>query len=381
MRILHVTTSIGLKGAGVSASLAQLTLAQADAGANVAVFGLTTANNIEEDLKSWNGASARIFPTLGPEKFGYAPYLAKAIARQAPDIVHLHGMWAHTGKVVADWAEKSGTPYVVSVHGMLAPVALRFSQVKKRVARKLFVNRVIARAAAFHATSSVERGDIRRFGVSVPVLEIPHGINQPSVCAEIKQLKDHFTVLSLGRLHPVKGLDQLITAWAGIEQAFPSWRLRIVGPDDVGYGANLKAKIEQLGLRNIQIHPPVYGAVKEKVMAEADLFVLPSLTENFAMTVAESLAAGVPVIASKAAPWQGLETEHCGWWIDHGSAPLIDALITAMSLPEFERRQMGSRGKDWMARDFSLEGASKNYLDAYEWLLSGGVKPTCVSLD
>jgi len=274
MRILHITTSLGKSGAGVSASIADLSAAQVRAGVDVFVFGLSKAEKIEEEHISWQGAKAKIFPTIGPEKFGFFPGLGVAIAEFCPDIIHLHGLWAFSGKAVVDWAEKTGRPYVVSAHGMFAPAALSFSPFKKDIARSLFANRVFKRASAFHATSVVERDDIRRAGLSAPVLVIPHGVILPSVTDTETTVNDHSTILSLGRLHPIKGLDKLVAAWAKLELDFPAWRLLIVGPDDLGYGGSLRAQIAELKIKNIQILPPVYGSEKEQLMATAKSFCI-----------------------------------------------------------------------------------------------------------
>src|SRR2546427_8457893 len=87
--------------------------------------------------------------------------------------------------------------------------------------------------------------------------------------------------------------------------------------------------------------------------ARPTVFVLPTLNENFAITVAEALTAGTPVIATKGSPWSRLETEGCGWWIDHGVEPLTVALVKSMSMPRAALRAMGAKGQTWVARDFS----------------------------
>ena len=114
--------------------------------------------------------------------------------------------------------------------------------------------------------------------------------------------------------------------------------------------------------------------------ARRDLFVLPTLSENFAITVAEALAAGTPVIATKGAPWHGLEREDCGWWIDHGVEPLVAALAKAMTMQREALQAMGAKGRAWMARDFSWDRVANDMLDVYRWLLAGGEPPRTVRL-
>jgi glycosyltransferase involved in cell wall biosynthesis len=263
---------------------------------------------------------------------------------------------------------------------MLTPVALSFSHRKKALFRRLFQNRALAAASLYLATAESEYDDIRSFGLPQPVAVIPNGIDMPNVSAEASQTGGR-SVLSLGRIHPKKGLDNLIRAWALIELTFPEWKLRIVGPDQVGHTAELTQLIQSLKLKNVFIEDAVFGEAKTELMASVDLFVLPSRSENFAMTVAESLALGVPVISTKGAPWAGLETHGCGWWVDHGPEPLAAALYSAMSRPLEGLRGMGLNGRAWMAQDYSWEKVARMTLEAYQWLLKGGEPPTFIHVE
>src|SRR5262249_54829327 len=149
---------------------------------------------------------------------------------------------------------------------------------------------------------------------------------------------------SLGRIHPKKGLDRLLHAWAKVEAAHPEWRLRIIGPDEIGHSAELAALAAELRIRRVSIEGSVAGDAKTAAYREADLFVISTLNENFAVTVAEALAAGTPVIATKGAPWPGLVHEGCGWWIDHGVEPLAAVLSKAMAMSRDALLEMGAKG-------------------------------------
>jgi glycosyltransferase involved in cell wall biosynthesis len=108
--------------------------------------------------------------------------------------------------------------------------------------------------------------------------------------------------------------------------------------------------------------------------------VLPTLNENFAMTVAESLAAATPVISTRGAPWAGLEGERCGWWIEHGIEPLAAALQEAMTLPRPELHAMGRRGRAWMERDFGWDAIARKMSGVYSWLADRADRPESVTL-
>src|SRR5262249_35817873 len=155
-------------------------------------------------------------------------------------------------------------------------------------------------------------------------------------------------VLSLGRIHPKKGLARLVHAWSKVEVGHPGWRLKIVGPPEGGHDNELRALAIALGLTRVSVEGPIYGDAKTTAYENADVFVLSTLNENFGLTVAEALAAGTPVISTKGAPWSGLEGEGCGWWIDHGVEPLASAMAHAMALPREALETMGKKGREWM---------------------------------
>jgi len=310
--------------------------------------------------------------------------LAEALRGVASDVevIHDHGLWLMPN-VYAGWeAKRARTALVVAPRGMLSPVALTFSRMRKRVFWRLLQGPAIRRAACIHATSTQEYEEVRAFGLSNPVAIIPNGIDLP----EPKQgsatsLGPERIVLSLGRIHPKKKLDTLIRAWAKIEGAHPGWRLRIMGPDEHGHAGELRALANREGASRVAIEPPIFGSEKLRVYREADLFVLPTSNENFALTVAEALAAGTPAICTKGAPWGGLMQAGCGWWIDQGIDPLATTLANAMAMTRQALKDMGARGHDWMARDFSWDRVAGDMLAVYRWLRHASEAPETVRFD
>jgi glycosyltransferase involved in cell wall biosynthesis len=309
--------------------------------------------------------------------------LAHALHELAPkaDIVHDHGLWLMPNVEAGRAARLAHKPLIVAPRGMLAPAALGFSRLKKRIVWALVQGEVIRRAACIHATSEQEHEEIRDFGLNNPVAIVPNGIDVPELGAHsIFATGAGRVVLSLGRIHPKKGLDRLVRAWAKVEAMHPDWRLRIVGPDELGHAGELSALAAELNARRVSVEKSLAGDAKIAAYQQADLFVLPTLNENFAITVAEALAAGTPVIATKGAPWQGLAREGCGWWIDHGVEPLAAALANAMVMKREALQAMGVKGRAWMTRDFSWDRVGCDMLNIYRWLSSGGEAPSTVRL-
>ena len=302
--------------------------------------------------------------------------LARAVdvaARQGA-VLHAHGLWLMPNIYPARAARRHGVPFIVSPRGMLGQQALTFSASRKKVMWALMQARALEAAQCFHATSQAECADIRRVGLTAPVAVIPNGVDIP----ENDPTPGH-TILHMGRLHPKKGIDRLVAAWARVAGHYPDWRLRIVGPSELDCRASLEAQVRDLDVPRVVLDGPLFGGAKWAAYREAGLFVLPTLNDNFGMVVAEALAAGVPVISTKGAPWQGLQNERCGWWIDHGADAMAAALDACLRLSDAERAEMGARGREWMRRDFGWDRIAKQMAEVYKWLVQGGERPSCVS--
>jgi glycosyltransferase involved in cell wall biosynthesis len=125
----------------------------------------------------------------------------------------------------------------------------------------------------------------------------------------------------------------------------------------------------------------VVGDEKDALYRSADLFVLPTHGENFGLVVAEALAHGVPVVTSHHAPWEGLESQGCGWWVELGESSLIEALDEAMRLPAETRAAMGARGRAWIQREFAWPPIAHQLLEVYRWAVGGGQPPSSVLTD
>ncbi len=313
-----------------------------------------------------------------------SPSLSRALTGDAQSgaILHVHGLWLMPN-VYPSFAKRRSKGRAKIVHtprGMLAEAAMKFSAWKKRTFWLALQRSALEAADCLHATAELEYREIRAAGLINPVAIIPNGVHVTEEPQGQAQQRENL-VLSLGRIHPKKGLDRLIQAWSLVEESFPGWRLRIAGPPEGTHAEDLARLAGALGVRNVEISGAVYGEEKERLFQKAALFVLSTLNENFGMTVAESLAAGIPVISTKGAPWAGLEVHGCGWWIDHGPEPMAAALRQAMSLSLEDRQDMGARGRAWVAHDFAWDAMAQQMEGVYRWLSTDDEPPGCVRLD
>jgi glycosyltransferase involved in cell wall biosynthesis len=386
LRSAHVVA--GLDYGGPAYSVPRLCEALAAAGAEAMLLSVARQERDERDAYDRGYRDRRFawdyahLPILGDLRSSRGLSNALREGALSADVIHNHGLWLMPNVRAGEVAAAVRTPLVISPRGMLASAALAFSPWKKRAFWALLQGPPVRGAACIHATSEQEYEEIRDFGLVNPVAIIPNGIDLPeppvpaTAGADIERV-----VLSLGRIHPKKGLDRLLYAWSKVEPLHPGWRLRIVGTPEIGYDNELRALAAALGLTRVSLEGPIYGEAKTAAYRAADIFVLPSLNENFGLTVAEALAAKTPVISTKGAPWSALEREGCGWWIDHGVEPLAAALGYAMALPREALKAMGDKGPEWMVRDFSWDRIARDMLGVYLWLARGAEPPSSIRFD
>ena len=378
MRVIHVIPAITEEAAGPSYSVPRFCESLIDRGVELELVALGSANTTA------NLPYLKTFPLgLGPKRLGISPmmrnWLKKEVSSGHADIIHNHSLWMMPNVYPLSAVRGSKCPLVVSPRGTLSKYALNRSAFQKKIFWHFFQASVLREAECFHATAENEYEDIRRLGFKQPVCILPNGIDVPLPYKKVDGNRRQ--LLFLGRIHPIKGIDNLLHAWAAVEQKFPEWDLHIAGPDNGGYMAEMQALAKELKILRINFVGPLFGNDKLQAYRKADLYVLPSHSENFGMTVAESLAAGTPAIVTKGAPWGGMKNQGAGWWIDIGVDPLVACLEEALAMPPEHLAKMGRAGREWMLRDFSWERISIQFLITYRWLLEGGEPPPWVRLD
>ena len=372
MRLVHVVPHIDQEAAGPSYSVPRLCQSLADRGHVVELTCLAAKEPVPGVALDLH----RQWPILG--HFAISSSLAHALRKKAAevDIVHNHSLWSMVN-VAAGWVVPGKKARLVtSPRGTLSMWALSRTKTLKRILWPL-QRRVLSRAHLLHATSEVEYAEIRALGFTAPIAVIPNGIDLPPIPAS-KLVPEVRTLLFLSRIHPVKAIDRLLAAWQQLEPQHPDWRLVVAGDGESGHVREIVGLAASLGLLRAQFPGPLYGEDKSRAYFDADLFVLPTHSENFGMVVAEALAHGCPAIVSRGAPWPGLETQGCGWWVDNEIDALTKVLGAAMRLSPPQLVDMGMKGRAWMERDFSWTSVGQRMDEAYRWILQGGAQPEFV---
>ncbi len=303
-----------------------------------------------------------------------------AAARASPSIIHSNTIWSAHSLYAARAVRGTGSRHVVSPDGTLDPWAFRHHHLRKRAFWLLGQKAALQRADCIHAVTDREHAFIRGLGLRAPVAVIPWGVTMPERADRRVDTGARRKLLYLSRIHPKKGIDLLIRAWARVQDEYPDWQLDVVGPDNGGYLDDMRALATALRLERAILHGLVPEQAREDFYRSASLYVLPTHGESWGVTIADALAFGVAVIVGTGAPWEGVRDRDCGWWVEPDVDALVATLRAALATPPDELRAKGERGRAWMeACGWAETGAKMRAV--YQWLLGAGPKPAWVRND
>ncbi len=362
MRVIHLALECAGRPTGPSYSIGRASKALRVCGVDSIVAGLDwgdharVAGNSDEVAFSPRGPLRRLGASAEMNNWIHA----RAVAREV-DVLHFHSVWMMPLLYATRASKRFLVPLVVSPKGTLGSWAFKCGSPVKRMTWYLAQRRALEHAALFHATSEMERDEIRAMGFKQRVETIPHGIDIPPLIQ--RGHRERRTLLFLSRIHRKKGVHDLLAAWGALAGRFPDWQLRIVGPLDSDYA--LQMQKEGHHLPRVDFVGELAGQAKWEELASAELFVLPTYSENFGIAVAEALASATPVVVSQGAPWGQVVKRNAGWWPEIGVEGLVATLSSAMARSREELAAMGSAGREWMIREYSWIHVAERLHDMY----------------
>jgi glycosyltransferase involved in cell wall biosynthesis len=225
---------------------------------NVSVFGGEDEDS-SKDLAAWYPMHVRVLPVLGPKLFGFTPGLGRALRATRLDLLNLHGIWKYPSVACLVWARQQKKATIVHPHGMLDRWAVRHHRWKKVLAGWAYENAQLRNARCIRALNFAEAKAVRLYGLKNPICIIPNGIDLPELAPPPappwRRVVDpgQRILLFLGRIHSKKGLPALFQALRDFKREDPGttagWVTAIVGWDDGGHEADLKAQVEDMGLQ------------------------------------------------------------------------------------------------------------------------------------
>jgi glycosyltransferase involved in cell wall biosynthesis len=290
----------------------------------------------------------------------------------------VNGVWQYPGFAVWRRLARSHLPYYVFPHGMLDPWFKRtypLKHLKKWLYWPWAEYRVLRDAAAVIFTSEQERIEARESFWLYRVREkiSPLGVDPPPpVTPKVKdelfrrfpQLQNKRLLLFLGRLHPKKGCDLAIEAFAKVANRDGNAALVFGGSDQIGWRKELETRAQDLGLgSSIVFAGMLDGDVKQSALANADAFILPSHQENFGMAVVEALAAGLPtLISDRINIWHEIEACGAGYVAPDDLAGTTALLQQWYDTPAEKKEGMRCNAQECFARRFEINPAVDSLL-------------------
>ncbi len=385
MRILHVTPYFApaFCYGGPPRSILGLCQAEQRVGIEVTVF-TTTAGGTEslppvvDEATGYEGVPVFRFPLGVAARFFHAPMMRQVISQRARefDLVHIHCLWNLTEWSAAHACWAAGLPYVISTRGMLLGASRRHRAWRKKIFFPLVESRVLRRARFLHVTSEAERDEVRRLGLDRRIVELPNGVDIPSDLAkhrgQFRQqhgISEHSPIVAwMGRIHSIKRLDLLASAFAKAHSIAPQLRLVLAGPDEGGHRAEVAPLFAGSGDAVIWTGE-LEGVEKLRLLADANVLVACSNVESFGMSIVEAMASAVPVVVTQTCPWPQIEREHCGRWVQHDADSIAKGILELTSNPS-RARAMGAKARQFVMENYAWDSVAASMVTAYEHALA-----------
>ena len=419
----NLTGSVSRNAGGLYESVRRLVQSLAATGMEVRVFGIEDEHTAA-DIGAWSPVPVQAFRIVGPRQFGFSPRFVRALEEFSPDLLHTHGLWLYPSIATKHYRRRRSVPRIVSAHGMLDPWAVRNSRWKKVIAHFLYEGAHLRDASCLRALCESEARSIRQFGLKNPIAIIPNGIDLPDLTGagmskpEILKLGGQHAagrpgpwrgrvepgqkvLLFLGRIHPKKGLVNLMKAWGEIQnsksknQDSAGWVLAVAGWDQDGHEAELKRLCAGLQIPFTDVrdqppsstpHPPAsviflgpqFNEAKAACYAHCDGFILPSFSEGVPMVVLEAWAYGKPVLMTPECNLPAGFARGAAIRIEPGVDSIVQGLREFFQASADQRRILGENGLRLTREQFAWPVLGREMADLYQWLLGGGTKPGCV---
>jgi len=387
MKVLHVIPSVSPLLGGPSQVVFDLVKALRESGVDAEIA--TTNDRGREILDvplyqriEYQQVPVWFLPRLSPpmKEFIFSAALTGWLWQHLRDyeILDIHYLFSYASTCAGAIARWQKIPYTVRTMGQLSPWALAQSSLKKQIYTFLIERHNLNQAAAIHCTSTGEVEDVTNFGIQTPKINLPLGVVPPTwlpaakqQLREIYQIPPHIPiVLFFSRLHPKKRPDLLLEALSSLANENYDFHLILAGTGEPDYCAYLQNLVASLNLvTRTSIPGFVTGKDKELLLQGADIFVLPSFSENFGVAVAEAMAAGLAVIITpgvQIAP--EIAAAAAGIVVAGELAPLQEEIAQLLTNAKL-RQELGKNAINLVSSRYSWQAIAQNLASAYQAII------------
>ncbi|NEQ53321.1 MAG: glycosyltransferase [Leptolyngbya sp. SIO3F4] len=392
MRVLIVISAVGQLYGGPSKCVLELAHSLGEYGHTVDV--VTTNKNdtqkLDVSLEQWlNQGSYRIqyFPYWDLSDFRCISWsLTKWLLKHLNnyDLVHTNAIFSYPALPAYVLCNIYKIPYVVTPHGMLEPWALTYKSWKKRFIFEFFEKPALQKAFAIHALAIPESQGIQKLDLNTSIAVIPNGIkkedfikleNPDFFYTNYYELKDKKIILFLGRIDPKKGLDLLAEAFSSVHIRFPETHLVIAGPDNIGFLSNAKSYFKANScLEAVTFTGMLSGRMKYAVLAAADIYVAPSYSEGFSISVLEGMASGLPCVITTGCNFPEAKTHGIAYVVETQAKAIADALKDCISKPK-ESELMGQKAREFILNHYIWKSIAEQMTALYQNAIQMDVNP------
>ncbi|MCX7593600.1 MAG: glycosyltransferase [Fischerella sp.] len=386
MKILLLAPYVGATYGGTSKVVTELVQGIGRLGVNIDLV-TTPANGSERldvPLNTWIQEKCyrvRYFPCWYRNDFIISPSLIGWLFKHVVDyeLVHTHTVFAPLISLAHWICLFSHIPYIATPHGMLEPWALSYKAWKKQIYYALFEKPALQQASAIQATATSELSNVKSLGFKNTFL-VPNGIHCQEFIAlsdpevfyhQFPATRDKILILFLGRIDPKKGLDLLALAFAKVHAQFPKTHLVVAGPDSIGFMSTAQHYFAQTGcLDAVTFTGMLTGKLKYAALAAANLYVAPSYSEGFSMSVLEGMASGLPCVITTGCNFPEAATAQAAHVVDVSADAIAAALIHCLSNPQ-QAKAMGDRARNFILQDYTWDRAAEKLIHIYQAVMNG----------
>jgi glycosyltransferase involved in cell wall biosynthesis len=382
MRILHVIAGLDRRDGGPPEACLHLCRELARRGHDVSIYAtdlnLRVASIEERDA----AVTIKRFACKPRLSYSFSMPLAFALRRDIPsfDVVHINSLYTFPSTAAAHYCRCFRIPYLLRPHGTLDPYIFARHRPRKFVYERLIELRNLKNAAAVHFTAAEEMELARRSVRAIKGVIVPLGVHPRDydwdMTAKTSKTSQYGeagrrSILFLGRLNFKKGLDLLVKAFGLVARTHDEVRLILVGPDEDAYSTRIRRWLEEEGiLPKTRFAGMLTGKEKVALLHSADIFVLPSYSENFGLAVVEAMASGLPVVISNRVNiWREVAGAHAGIVVNCDAVALADGLVALLDDSEL-RRTMGENGRRLVKQRYDWRIAADQMLRVYREILS-----------
>jgi poly(glycerol-phosphate) alpha-glucosyltransferase len=387
MKVNFVAASVSRISMGVFEVSRQLGINLLNEGCEINVFGLKDEFSMV-DRSLWDPIHPKIFEPVRPISLGYSKKYLEVLLDTPADLAHLHVIWMYQSAMIYKWHKKFNKPFITTVNGMLDPWAVKNSKIKKRIAYYLYEKAALNACSCFHVNTIMEYNSLREFGLKNPIAIVNNGVTIPDLTIKYNKppweglvRENKKILLYLSRVHPKKGLVNLIEAIALLKQKklseLENWVTVVVGCSEGGeHEKELNELVKKYRLeKDILFFGQFFNDDMKACYYHADSYILPSYSEGVPMAALTAWAFGKYSLLTPECNLADGFTAGIAEKIETNPDSIAQGLINVFSMSPEELKRLGQKAYEFVSSEYSWKEMARKMAEVYKWVKNGGAVP------